>query len=326
MAAGGPTRPLLQKIRVVDVSNENVPGNFLLLKMALYAKRRVAFVQQALVDRTVRRVTNNTTLTHRLVLVDKRAALLRVTLEAGFVSGDKSEPASSELLLNICRRTLGRDPFVRFMAIAAAHLAFKHRMMMRQLKCCTHVQMALETGVRRLSRIDDRSFSAASLNVQTPGAVARLAADVLCVFPFRLEASVSSCPKVAHDLFVACRAFLRPDELRPRDAGWGNNCSARSAAGKQNNGQRNSSANTPQQAFAPTMNPSTYPRRPHGWRVCPETEKIYQAIFSAFSYTPVTILPVLPALTAARPNHLCYICYALIAPIAGSLVRFVSAT
>jgi hypothetical protein len=54
MAAGGPTGALLQEIRVVDVSNENVPLYFLLLEMAFYAERRVAFIQQALVDRSVR--------------------------------------------------------------------------------------------------------------------------------------------------------------------------------------------------------------------------------------------------------------------------------
>ena len=54
MAAGGPTRALLQKIRVIDVSNENVSGYFLLLEMAFYAERRVTFVQQFLVDGSVR--------------------------------------------------------------------------------------------------------------------------------------------------------------------------------------------------------------------------------------------------------------------------------
>jgi hypothetical protein len=44
MAAGGPTRALLQKTRVIDVSNENVPLYFLLLEMAFYAKRRVALI------------------------------------------------------------------------------------------------------------------------------------------------------------------------------------------------------------------------------------------------------------------------------------------
>ena len=53
MAAGGPTRPLLEEIRVIDVSNENVPGYFLFLEMALYTKRRVTFVQQSLVDRAM---------------------------------------------------------------------------------------------------------------------------------------------------------------------------------------------------------------------------------------------------------------------------------
>ena len=54
MTTGGPTRPLLQKIRVIDVSYKNVSGYFLLLEMALQAKRRVTFVQQSLVDGSVR--------------------------------------------------------------------------------------------------------------------------------------------------------------------------------------------------------------------------------------------------------------------------------
>ena len=53
VTTGGPTRALLQKVRVVDVSNENVSGYFLLLEMALQAKRRVTFVQQSLIDGSV---------------------------------------------------------------------------------------------------------------------------------------------------------------------------------------------------------------------------------------------------------------------------------
>ena len=77
-------------------------------------------------------MANGATLAHRLVLINKWAALLRVTLEAGFVSAEERKSAGFKLLLNICRGALGRDPFVRFMAIAAAHLALEHRMMMRQ--------------------------------------------------------------------------------------------------------------------------------------------------------------------------------------------------
>src|SRR6476660_7732781 len=149
-----------------------------------------------------------TTLTHCLVLINKRPALLCVTFEAGFVSAQKSKAASSELLLNVCRSTLGGDPFVRFMAIAAAHLALGHRMMMRQLKRCANFQVTLETSVRRLSRIDDRARFAASLNVQTPRSVARLATHVLRIFPFRLQSRVSGRPEVAYNLFVACCAFF----------------------------------------------------------------------------------------------------------------------
>ena len=57
-------------------------------------------------------MANDTTLTHCLVLIDEWAALLCVTLEAGFVSGQKSKAAGSELLLNVCRRALDRDAFV----------------------------------------------------------------------------------------------------------------------------------------------------------------------------------------------------------------------
>jgi hypothetical protein len=94
------------------------------------------------------------------------------------------------------------------MAIAAAHLAFKHRMMMRQLKRCANVQVTLKAGVRRLSWIDDRAGAAAGLNVQTPGPVTRFATHVLGVIAFRLETSMSGGPEVAHDLFVACCAFF----------------------------------------------------------------------------------------------------------------------
>jgi len=76
-------------------------------------------------------MASGATLTHCFVLIDKRPALLCVTFEAGFVLAQESKAAGSELLLNVCRGTLDRDPFVRFMAITATHLAFQHRMMVR---------------------------------------------------------------------------------------------------------------------------------------------------------------------------------------------------
>ena len=100
--------------------------------MAFNTERRVAFVQQSLINRAVRCVADGASLTHRLMLIDKWAALLRMTLEARFVSAEEGKSASFKPLLDVCWSALDRDPFVRFMAIAAAHLAFEHGMVMRQ--------------------------------------------------------------------------------------------------------------------------------------------------------------------------------------------------
>ena len=178
MAASRPTRSLLQKIRVIDVSDENGAGYFLLLEMTFQTKRRIAFVEQALVDRAVGRMADHTTLTHCLVLVNPGTSLLCVTLEARFVSAQEREPAGFEFLLDICRRAFNRDAFVYLMTIGAAHLAFEHRMMMRQCERCANFEVTLETCFRRLSWIYDRAGTAAGLDVQTSGPVARLAAHV----------------------------------------------------------------------------------------------------------------------------------------------------
>ena len=132
MAAGRPTRPLLQKVRVIDVSNENVPGYFLFLEMTLYTKRRVAFIQQALIDRAVRGMTDGASLAYRLMLIDKRAALLCVTLETGLVFAQERKTAGFKFLLDIRRSAFDRDAFVYLMTIRAAHFAFEHRMVMWQ--------------------------------------------------------------------------------------------------------------------------------------------------------------------------------------------------
>ena len=257
MAPRRPTRPLLQEIRVIDVSNKNVSRHFLFLEMAFQAERGVAFIQQALVDGAVRRMADDTTLPQCLVLINKWAALLRVTLEAGFISAQERETASFKRLLNICRRAFDRDPLVRLMTIGAAHFAFRHGVMVRQLECRANFQVTLEARVRRLPRIDDGVRRSAAFYVQTPRPVTRFAAHVLGVLPLCLQSRVGRCPEIARDLFVARRAFLRADKLRARNAGWRQNGSVCGAAGKQNDGQRYCSSRTPQQAFAPTVNPSS---------------------------------------------------------------------
>src|SRR5215469_13323881 len=95
-------------------------------------------------------MADSATLAHCLVLIYPWAGLLCVALEASFVWAQESEAAGFECLLNICRRALKRDPLVRLMAIAAAHLSFRYRMMMRQLECRANFQVTLETCLRRL--------------------------------------------------------------------------------------------------------------------------------------------------------------------------------
>src|SRR5215510_4345237 len=102
-------------------------------------------------------MTNNATLPECLVLIHKWAALLRVTLEARFVSAQECKAAGFELLLNVRRSAFDRDTFVRFVTIGTAHFALRHRVMVRQLERRADFQVTLETGLRRLSWIDNRA-------------------------------------------------------------------------------------------------------------------------------------------------------------------------
>ena len=70
---------------MIGVSDENDPGNPLLLKMALQTKGRVALLQQPLINGSVRGMARRTALTHRLMWKNKRARLWGVALEAGFL-------------------------------------------------------------------------------------------------------------------------------------------------------------------------------------------------------------------------------------------------
>src|SRR6266498_5766571 len=149
-----------------------MPGLFLFLKMAFQAKRLISLVQHPLVDRAVGRMAHHTALTHRLVLVNKGAPLRSVALEASFVSAQESKTAAFERLLNIGPAAFDRDSLVRVVTIGATHFAFEHRVVVRQLECRANFQVTLETSFGRFPRINDRTSSAAGLNVQTPGAVA----------------------------------------------------------------------------------------------------------------------------------------------------------
>ena len=96
-------------------------------------------------------MTDHTTLPHRLVLVNKGAALGGMALKASFVSAQESEAAALERLLNIlvCAPLIAMLD-MRVVTIGAADFAFQHRMVVRQLKLRPHFQVTLETSFRRL--------------------------------------------------------------------------------------------------------------------------------------------------------------------------------
>ena len=71
------------------------------------------------------------------------------------------------------------------MAIGAAHFAFEHRMVVRQLERRANFQVTLETSFRRLPRINNRVRRATAFDMQAARTVACLAADILRVLSLR---------------------------------------------------------------------------------------------------------------------------------------------
>jgi len=123
-----------------------MPGFFLLLKMAFQTECRIALVQQALINRSVRRVTREATLTHSLVLKNEWSALRSMALKAGFVLAQERYAAALQRLLNIRPTAFHGHTYMRVMAISATHFAFQNRVAMRQLEACAHVEVTLETS------------------------------------------------------------------------------------------------------------------------------------------------------------------------------------
>jgi hypothetical protein len=151
------------------------------------------------------------------------------------------------------------------MAIGAAHLSLEHRMMVRQFKGGADIGVALETGVGRLARIDDLAPVAAALDMETAGAMARLASHRLGVVALRLQPRVRRSPEIPHDYVVTSRAFLRPNEFRAGDAGGRHDGVARfkAAAGKKNESESDSASGQPPE-FLPLAATPFRQGKPHG--------------------------------------------------------------
>lgn len=82
------------------------------------------------------------------MLINKRAALRGMALEASFVLAEKSKAAAFQRLLHIGAAAFDRHPYMRIMAISTTDLAFQYRMVVRQLELCPHLEMTLKTCFR----------------------------------------------------------------------------------------------------------------------------------------------------------------------------------
>ena len=129
---------------------------------------------------------------------------------------------------------------------------------MGQRELGAHIQMALETGLRRFSRIDDRPCPATAAHVQTSRSVARLAADFLFTLSLRLQTRMGRGMEIAGDGLMARFAAFRSGKLSPRNARRRHERAiGRRGAGNQDYGERSPAAGHPPKLFALTVKPSS---------------------------------------------------------------------
>ena len=229
MAASRPTGATANETRVVAPTNENHSRSGLLLEVALETKRVVSLHQHFLIHRAVNRVAGRAAFAHRFMLENKRPALRRVTFRAGVgLRQVRERPAASCVA------------FVRIVAITATHLPFQHRMVIGEVELPALVEVTLETGLRRLSRIQDRVVRAARFVVNAPRPMARLAAHFVCVRSRRLQARVRCRMEVVIDFLVALRATSRSHKFRPRNGGRNHHCPLHRRAGDDGDRDENS--------------------------------------------------------------------------------------
>lgn len=162
MAAGSPASAHLQETSVGNVADKNLPLRAGHLRMAAKAEVWITDREHFAVHRTMRVVAGFTTFPHGRMLEHDRARLFSMTLGAAFIPVGHGQSA----------RRLEDIAAMRIVALDAIHPAFRHRMMVGQLKFALDGKVALQAGRRILAGIDDEFGSAAGFNVFAARAVA----------------------------------------------------------------------------------------------------------------------------------------------------------
>jgi hypothetical protein len=257
MTASRPAGPAGQEKRVIDIADQNRIVHRLPLEVALKTKCLVAFLEQSLVDRAMRRMASGTTFADCFVFINKRAALRGVTLKANIVLAQKRQPATQDMLSHACAPTFHGAALVDLVTIRTIHLPFQNRVAMRELKLRANVQVTLEARLRRAPRIDDQVRRAAALRMQTSGAVARFASGVGRIRARRLQAGMRRGAEIAHDLLVAIRALVCADKSGARNT-W-RSCdraaTVECSTGEEGDGENVSAAGGPKQSQAVGVHP-----------------------------------------------------------------------
>ena len=107
----------------------------------------------------MRAVTNRAALAHCLMLEDKRSRLIAMTSRTRLIESRQAKATSRFHDVST----------MRIVALNTVHLAFNHRMMLRQRKLRVRLQVALKAGGRIITGIQNKlSLTAPHLDVFAP--------------------------------------------------------------------------------------------------------------------------------------------------------------
>ena len=207
VAAGSPAGTNLQLRRMVHVADIDLLARCLDLSVATQAEIRIALDQHFLVDGAVRGMASDAAFAHGRMLKDVRPRLIAMALGATFILSRHGQAS--------CRP---KDiAAMGIMALDATHVAFNYRMMLREIELSVDVEMALKTGRRVLTRIDDE-IGAAGLDVTAAGSMAGFAPGLAGQGRrSRMNSGMRTGGKYADDFLVTISTSLVPHEMRARN-------------------------------------------------------------------------------------------------------------
>lgn len=232
MAAGRPAGTEGEQGFVVHLSDPQFTGALLDLGVAFQAQVRVAFGEHFGVHRAVGAVAGDAALPIRLVFEDEGAGLLPMARAALFVQLGHAEAAG---------RLEDFAP-MRVVALDAVHLAFDHRMMLRQAELHLDILVAAVTPLGIFARIEDQTRSAAGgFGVEAAGAVAAFttgaAGELLDIRPHPEMDVALEGPRI---IGVTVVTLVVADQGRARDLRGDDHAALNGRAGAQESNQHGS--------------------------------------------------------------------------------------